>query len=446
MNRFKKTISVLLTFSIMISMAACGNTGDNSDGDEESKSTDVSDETTNVPKQSFTEAQIQAVDEEAPTGTITWLMYEDLLINAADMVALFESRYGGSIEQRVTGSGNQYFETLGTYIATGDSPDIVRYEWRSFPHGMSYNMYTPLDSYIDLDSDLWRGVKDVAELFVYNGKHYYVPYQLDTNFALNYNNRVLEENGIADPMKMFKEGTWDWNAFESICKQWKDIDPVNHICYNGAGGMNFLLTTGVKTIDIVDNKIINNLKNENISRCMSWIENMRKNGLLGATAEQQQSGAHNGYVSPEEAFMDGNLLFLGMKPSWAYGAIKESLDKAGLENEIKFIPYPKDPLSDKYYHAINTFGYLIPSGAPNVKGALDWIELNRIEETDEENIANAKAKAIDDSIQYYPKCANADCGDTSENADSKGKHIFTEEENKLGTSVCPSCGELRREK
>jgi len=83
-------------------------------------------------------------------------------------------------------------------------------------------MYTPLDSYINLDSDLWRGVKDVAELFVYNGKHYYVPYQLDTNFALNYNNRVLEENGIADPMKMFQEGTWDWNAFESICKQWKD--------------------------------------------------------------------------------------------------------------------------------------------------------------------------------------------------------------------------------
>lgn len=441
MKRFKKTLSLLLAISVLTSITACNNTNDN----EKAGNTTVSNGTT-ATEQSFTEALTQPVDEEAPTGTITWLLYEDLLTNEADKVALFESRYGADIKQIITGSGDQYFESLGTYIATGDSPDIVRYEWRSFPHGMSYNMYTPLDSYIDLDSDLWEGVKDIAEQFVYNGKHYYVPYQLDTNYALNYNNRVLEENGIPDPMKMVKEGTWDWNAFENICKQWKDIDPVNHICYNGVGGMSFVLTTGVKTIDITNDQIINNLKNENISRCMSWIENMRKNGLVGATAEQQQNGAVNGYISPEEAFVDGNLLFLGMKPSWAYGTSKEALDKAGLENEMKFIPYPKDPLSDKYYHGINTFGYLIPSGAPNVKGALDWIEFNRTEETDDENIAKARAEAVDDSVQYYPKCANADCGDTSENADTKGRHIFTDEENEAGVTVCPSCGEARREK
>lgn len=438
MNKFKKTLSLLLTFILTACITACGQTGE----EDISSSGGIS----QVPEQSFAEAEVKPVEAEAPTGTIKWLMYEDLLTNNADMVALFESRYGGSIEQIITGNGNQYFETLGTYIATGDSPDIVRYEWRSFPHAMSYNMYTPLDSYIDLDSDLWKGVKDIAEQFVYNGKHYYIPYQLTTNFALNYNNRVLEENGIDDPMKMVQAGTWDWNAFEDLCKQWKNIDPVNHISYNGVGGMIFVLTTGVKVIDIKDDQIINNLKNENISRCMQWIENMRKNGLLGATAEQMQAGASNGYVDPGQAFVDGNLLFLGMNPSWAYGASKEALDKAGLENEMKFIPFPKDPLSDKYYHGINTFGYLIPSGAPNVKGALDWIELNRVEETDETNLANAKAEAIDDTVQYYPICANSDCGDTSENADSKGRHIFTDEENESGISSCPVCGEARREK
>lgn len=219
------------------------------------------------------------VDDTAETGTITWLMYEDLLTNNADMVALFESRYGGSIEQRVTGSGDEYFETLGTLIATGDSPDIVRYEWRSFPHAMSYNMYTPLDSYIDLDSDLWSGVKEIAEQFVYNGKHYYVPYQYKTNFALNYNNRVLEENGIADPIKMVKDNTWTWKAFEDLLKKWVDMDP-NHIGYNGVGGMIFVLTTGTKVIDVQGNQIINNLKSENTTRCMSWLENMSLNFKL----------------------------------------------------------------------------------------------------------------------------------------------------------------------
>ena len=443
MNKFKKTVSMLLALALAASITACSQTDGGNNGVVNNT---ASDQSSTTPEQSFAEAETRPVDEDAPTGTITWLMYEDLLSSKSDLVALFESRYGGSIEQIVTGSGNQYFETLGTYIATGDSPDIVRYEWRSFPHAMSYNMYTPLDSYIDLDSDLWKGVKDIAEQFVYNGKHYYVPYQLTTNYALNYNNRVLEENGIDDPMKMVQAGTWDWNAFEEICKQWKNIDPVNHISYNGVGGMIMVLTTGVKVIDIKDNQIINNLKNENISRCMQWIENLRKNGLLGATADQMQAGASNGYVDPGAAFIDGNLLFLGMNPSWAYGAAKESLDKAGLENEMKFIPYPKDPLSDKYYHGINTFGYLIPSGAPNVKGALDWIELNRVEETDETNMANARAEAIDDSLAYYPICANSGCGDTSENGDSKGRHIFTDEENKSGMTTCPVCGEARREK
>ena len=365
MKKIRKPLAVLLAAAVTLSIAGCA--GENDNGGE-SKNTTANTTTTKALEQSFTEATAAPVDDTAETGTITWLMYEDLLTNNADMVALFESRYGGSIEQRVTGSGDEYFETLGTLIATGDSPDIVRYEWRSFPHAMSYNMYTPLDSYIDLDSDLWSGVKEIAEQFVYNGKHYYVPYQYKTNFALNYNNRVLEENGIADPMKMVKDNTWTWKAFEDVLKKWVDMDP-NHIGYNGVGGMIFVLTTGTKVIDVQGNQIINNLKSENTTRCMSWLENMRKNGLIGANADQQANGASNGYVDPSQAFVDGNLLFLGMDPSWTYPTAKEALDKAGLENEMKFVPYPRDDLSDTYYHGVDTYGYLIPSGASNVKGA-----------------------------------------------------------------------------
>lgn len=447
MRKSKKPLALLLTAAMLLSVTACGqesgNTGGGNSGNNGGNGGEST--TTKASEQSFAEATAAPVDETAETGTITWLMYEDLLTNDADMVALFESRYGGTIEQRTTGSGDEYFETLGTLIATGDSPDIVRYEWRSFPHAMSYNMYTPLDSYIDLDSDLWSGVKDIANQFVYNGKHYYIPYQFKTNFALNYNNRVLEENGISDPMKMVKDNTWTWKAFEDMLKKWVDMDS-NHIGYNGVGGMSFVLTTGTKVIDVQGDQIINNLRTENVTRCMQWLEGMRKNGLLGANENQLANGASNGYVSPQEAFVDGNLLFLGMDPSWTYPAAKEALDKAGLENEIKFVPFPRDDLSDTYYHGIDTYGYLIPSGAPNVKGALDWITLNRVEETDEENIAKAKAEALDDSIQYFPKCANSDCNDTSDSHDDKGRHIFTDEENESGVDVCPSCGEARREK
>lgn len=394
---------------------------------------------------SFAEPSTVSIDEAAETGTITWLVYEDLLSEMSDTVQLFETRYGGSIEQQITSSGAAYFDKLGSLIAIGDSPDIVRYEWRSFPHGMSYNMYTPLDSYIDLDSELWKGVKPVAEQYIYNGKHFYIPNSLDTNFALNYNNTVLGENGIEDPMTLLQNNEWNWSAFETMLKKWVDISP-DHIGYNGVGGMIFILTTGTKTIDITGGNIVNNLKSENVNRCMLWLENMRKQGLLGASEDQQARGAVNGYVDPGQAFLDGNLLFLGMNPTWAYGAAKESLDKAGLENEMKFVPFPKDEQADAYYQGGNTIGFMIPAGAPNVKGALDWITLNRIEETNEENMAKAKAAALSNAAAYYPKCSNIDCNDTSDSCDEQKRHIFTDGENASGMSVCPSCGEARREK
>ncbi len=130
MKKIRKPLAVLLAAAVTLSISGCAGGNDNGG---ESKNTTANTTTTKAPEQSFTEATAAPVDDTAETGTITWLMYEDLLTNNADMVALFESRYGGSIEQRVTGSGDEYFETLGTLIATGDSPDIVRYEWRSFP-------------------------------------------------------------------------------------------------------------------------------------------------------------------------------------------------------------------------------------------------------------------------------------------------------------------------
>ena len=436
MNKSKKITALLLSAAMAVSVTACSQSeggGNVSTGGD-----------TETSQSSFAEPVVDSLDPNAETGTIKWLVYEDLVTEMADMVTLFEVRYGGSVDQEICASGGAYFDRLGTLIAGGESPDIVRYEWRSFPHGISYNMYTPIDSYIDFNSELWTDVRDVAEQFAYNGKHYYAPNSLATNYALNYNNRVLEENGMTDPMTLFEADSWTWSTFEDMLKTWCDMNP-DHIGYNGVGGMSFVLTTGTKTIDIENGQIINNLRNENVQRCMTWLEGLRKEGLLGADAAQMEHGASNGYVAPQEAFVDGNLLFLGMDPTWAYGAAKEALDGKLITNEIKFVPFPKDDLADAYYHGGSSTGYMIPSGAKNIKGALDWIVLNRTVETDPDEIAAARAKALDDSKDYYPICANSDCGD-AENGDSKGRHIFTDEENAAGTDTCPVCGTARKER
>ncbi|MCI8602667.1 MAG: extracellular solute-binding protein [Ruminiclostridium sp.] len=435
MKKLQKTLSIILAVTSAVCVTAC-----QSDSAQQNTVT-----TDSMGEISFTEASVAEIDEEAPTGKVTYLSYETNF-DSSEIVSKFEKKYKAEFKQIMCQSGNAYFDKLGTLISTGDSPDLVRYEWRCFPHGMSYNMYTPLDTYINIDSDLWKDMKEISEQFVYNGKHYYYPHAITTNYALNYNNRILEEHGMTDPMTLLNENRWTWSAFEEMLKQWCDMDP-NHIGYNGVDGMIFVLTTGTKLIDIHDGEIVNNLRNENVSRCMLWLENMRRQGLIGPTPEQQQAtGVSGGYTPPDTAFVDGNLLFLGMNPSWTYDAAKESLDKKGIENEIKFVPFPRDEIADKYYCGINTFGYLIPSGASNIKGAVDWINFNRFEEVDETNIAENKSKALSTQPSYFPKCSNAECGDNSENSDEKGRHIFTDEENKSGMNICPVCGTERKEK
>ena len=62
----------------------------------------------------------------------------------------------------------------------------------------------------------------------------------------------------------------------------------------------------------------------------------------------------------------------------------------GVENDIHdtvsdfaFVPYPRDPEADAYYQGSNCFGYMIPKGAKNLDGAVEFIMCNRLFDTDE---------------------------------------------------------------
>lgn len=411
--------STLLASAILLT----GCNSDRGNASVESVDTDVQTTTQittteNAANIQFEEAEVTEIDQNQPAGTIKILIYYDLVSQAPDLVDSFETMYDGSIEQEICSSGAAYFEKLGTLVASDLSPDIVRYEWMSFPHGISRNMYTPLDSYIDLDSELWVDMKDIAEQFAYNGKHYYYPYTLSSNFALNYNRVVLKEYGLQDPMDLYNDGNWTWDTFEELLKSWCDISP-DHTGYTGVGGMSFVSTTGVKLIEVKGNEIINNVKNENVHRCMEFLERLNREELIGT-----------GYIDPSDAFTDGKLLFLGMEPTWTYSDACESLFKQNVEYDMAFVPFPRDPSSDTYFIAYDSFGYMVPSGSKNIKGAVDWINMNRIIKTDPENIASEKAKATDSGTKYYPKCPECKYSYIENNTDE--------------LNICPECSTARR--
>lgn len=367
--------------------------------------------TTDPDENAPTDAGIKEVGTDAYTpdgnsGKIIWLGYYDLQTDgsSSEQYKIFTSDlYGGEIEYVQCTSGSAYFEKMATMISSDDSPDIVRYEWRSFPTIMSKNMYEPLDDDIDLNDPLWVGMKDIAENFTYKGKHYYYPYRITTNFALNYNKKSIEEYALDDPYDLYMNNNWTWDTFKKLLIDWCNADE-NHIGYAGEGGMSFIATTGASLIKVdPDGTAVNNISDVNVTRAMEFCSDLYRNGLT-------HQGELGDWVSPQTwAENSDRLLFLGMNPEWTYGAAASQIQNpSGAENDIcntvsdfAFVPFPRDPQSDTYNIAFDTFGYMVPKGAKNKKGAIDWINLNRVYETDENIIANKKKDVISPEPVYY---------------------------------------------
>lgn len=341
-------------------------------------------------------------------GKIRYLGYYDLAGDqkSSEPYLIFHSdQYGGEIEYISCSSGGAYFDALGTMIAADDSPDLVLYEWLSFPGGMSKGMYEPLDEYFDVDTELWKGMKKTIDDFEYKGKHYYYPFRLRTYFALNYNRRTIEEAGLKDPYELYKEGNWTWDTWRDMMISFCNLSEDN-IGYISAADVlvSIVATTGVNFVDVQpDGTSVNNLADPSVLRAMQFIEDLYRYGLM----HQKQLGD---WVPPDLwATNSDRALFLGLEPSWCYeSATSKVQNPKGVENDIHdtisdfaFVPFPRDPNADKYYQACDSYGYMVPKGAKNIKGAVDWIYCNRVYETDENVIARTREQHLHPDVITY---------------------------------------------
>lgn len=430
MRTIKKLLAVALSFSIVMSVAACSTSGGNS-GDTKVEATAATTEALDAVD--WGNVAADTVDENSTNGTgklyeagkvagkTTALCYYDIASLQPELAKLYAERFGGTLESTVVSSG-EYLDKLATNISAGDSPDIIRYDWEMYPWGISRNIIQPLDDWLDMDSPVWADEKNVIEQFNYGGKHYYYPSKITTNFAIIFNRTVVEEAGLQDPMELYNAGDWNWNTFEQLIRKWCD-QGEDYIGFTGGSwsGMMFANTTGTKIIDVTGSDIINNIGDQNVQRTMDWLSGLKKEGFIG-----------DGYVDPSVALNDGKLLFLGMGLEWGFESAEEGFYRLGVESDVCAIPFPRDPNADKYYITGETEGFMVPSGAKNVQSAIDWILCGRIYATDPEIVAQDYAEKTDKSIAYYAKCP--DC-----------KYNFVEN----GTDdldACPECGAARKQK
>lgn len=160
-NKFKASALVL---TLVMAMTACGG------GGTETQTTAGTTVMTNELEALDTtvdwnkKSEIDEIDEKHEEGTgklyesgkkagvIKALCYYNLADTQPDLAELLAERYGGTIETDVCSQGSAYFDRLATLVSGGSSPDIVRYDWMVFPWGVSKNLFTPLDDWLDMDS------------------------------------------------------------------------------------------------------------------------------------------------------------------------------------------------------------------------------------------------------------------------------------------------------
>lgn len=372
MKKSKKIIAAALCLSLVVSASAC------SGRDESTVTTTTTVATTSntldddlinpVDMEEYVDEDAEALEDP----NLTYFGYYDMRV-AGDIkpaVKLFEETYGGKIDY-VECAWGERIEKLQVLISAGDSPDLVDKEDITFPLLISKNVYEDLTDYIDLSQPHWAGFEDLVEQYGWNGKHCYYPW-----FAtalcdyVYYSNTRFEEYGITTPREHYENGNWTWDTFRDTMIQFIEASPNETVGVYGNITTDTICSTGMPLVSIADGKITNNMKTPEIERAMTFLEDLCRQGL---TAKKE------GYWGNEiKPLVEGSACFL------SYGQYQyESLARERYaEYDFDFVPFPRDPNADEYYYMASTFGYMVPAGSDNVKGAATFIDMIRLCSTD----------------------------------------------------------------
>ncbi len=428
MNTAKRLLACGLALTMTVGLTACDeetpasgtNSGGNSVAAPVAQTSSTAASTTTDPNDALdmTDKRTKEFDTSlyqpsGNAGTLKYLGYYDITADqkGTEQCLIFSSDlFGGKVEWISSPPNDAFYEKLSNLIASDDSPDIVEKSAMLYPGNVSKNMFEPLDGKIDIDSPLWKDMKEVADSYAWNGKHYYYPHRITTSYSLNYSKKTIEENALPDPYTLYKNGEWTWDAWRDMMREFCDKDDENIGFYATDTTVDaFILTTGTSLIDTQPTgTITNNLQNPNVTRAMQFIETLCRDGV----SYKKELGD---WVPPQTFATEcDRLLFLCMEPEWTYIAATEQLQNPkGVDNDIfdtvsefAFVPFPRDPQADAYYQGYDTFGYLVPKGAKNMDGAIEFINLNRAFDVDPVIQAQVKNDHVNPEKIFFEKGGN----------------------------------------
>lgn len=321
MKNLKRLLAGCMAVMMTFAFTAC--TKGESDGDSSSK------------KDQVAVAEAENI-ESIPDGAETELIYMGVgdlnpTANGEKSVGLtlFESKGGSITWSRVT-SSNQYTK-LGAAVTSGkDVPDLFNYTALAVPSQVIQGFYQPLDEIINFDDAMWSGIKDTADQFVIDGKHYVAPFSYAPLSLLFYNRKLITESGLEDPIDLYDAGEWDYDALDELMSDYCKGASGDEERYgiNGYYAPSYVQQTGETIITTEDNVTYkSNLDSAKIAAAEERLADWLKQGYV-----------LSGWIGDATTAFQQNLLFYAMG-EWA--AIDTHTPTES--DDWGVVPFPSDP-------------------------------------------------------------------------------------------------------
>ncbi len=376
MNKLRRTLAMVVALSAAVCAAGCGGSSGSSTESTVSEVEKVDVEDT---------AAVDKIPEGAETE-LRWMGTYDL--NPAEgqdtsvEMTLFNNKGGTIVWDQVIDS-EKFDKLAGALMAQKNVPDLFKYEWMAFPCQVVKDMYQPVDSIVDFDSDLWKDTKTAADQFVLNGEHYVAPINFTVGTLMMYDYAVIENEGLDDPYELYLNGEWNWDAWTEMMDTFVSNGSGDDIRYgiNGWFQTQIVQQTGktMVTYDKDTNTFTSNITDPDIERAENMLYDIGKKGLV----------LTDWTVNAKNALKDGNTLFYCMG-TWAMTGNNGPSDG----DDWRVVPVPSDPNTDEKYMTSDMLAYMWVKGSTKNEAVKTWYECCRITNTDPQYQENGKQKFL----------------------------------------------------
>lgn len=348
MKKTVKLLSMLLCLFMAFNLAACGGGGESTDGDKDTDSTSQSGGNNSGWEE--IKAKIPADAKGKSIEVYSWNKVTDVT-GAADVIAQFEKETGIKVEW-VVGSYDDYATKIVARVASQDSPDVIRLK------DINTGLLQVLEPLQNLDYDFTDEAWDtrIMDFYTFDGKTYGTNMRntlLQQPRALIYNKNLISKYDLEDPYTVWKQGNWNWDKFEEICKTFtEEVDDSTYLAWTSYRWADAGDAYGSAMIKREGDRFVSNMTDANLLKGWQKMCQLREDGIT------------NNLRFDIANFESGKILFfteslVGVRRTHYYWA---DLKAQGALGAVPFPTMP-DGTDATVWSEVEAYG--IPEGAPN---------------------------------------------------------------------------------